>query len=155
MLTLPWPLQPGSGQYIQLIASKADASVLLSGDMTVTPGLWTRQVLATGAPAFGKYSNVALERWTFQQMLDTWSEVTGKKATYIQASMEEWTSLWGPMGTELALQFKFGEMCDPWDEKNTEGREFISAEELGIKPEEVPGCKATLQGLMAAGLIAL
>jgi len=118
--------------------------------MSVNPGIWTRQVLATGKPAFGKYANVALERWSFQEMADKWSEITGKKCVPVQVTEEVWTQLWGPAGTELAWQFKFGEITDPWAVR--EG-EFISAEELGIDSAEVVGFEGTLKGFLAAGII--
>ncbi|KAI1868555.1 uncharacterized protein JN550_006471 [Neoarthrinium moseri] len=89
------------------------------------------------------YANVALEKWTFQEMADVWSQVTGKKCSFVQCSPEDWTALWGPAGHELGLQFKFGELCDPWQETD----EHISAEELGIDVNEVVGFKGTIEGL--------
>jgi hypothetical protein len=111
--------------------------------MTVNPGIWVRQVLATGEKAYGKYANVALEKWTFQQMMDVWSEITGKQGVYMETTIDAWTKLWGPAGNELGLQFKFGEMCDPWEETE----EFISPEELGIDKNEVVGFRGTIEGL--------
>ncbi|KAI1849175.1 hypothetical protein JX266_005136 [Neoarthrinium moseri] len=117
--------------------------ILLSGDMSTNPGIWVRQALATAPKSFGKYANVALEKWTFQEMADVWSQVTGKKCSFVQCSPEDWTALWGPAGHELGLQFKFGELCDPWQETD----EHISAEELGIDVNEVVGFKGTIEGL--------
>ncbi|KAH7130090.1 hypothetical protein B0J11DRAFT_522400 [Dendryphion nanum] len=134
---------PGNGQWIQTVPAKADSKILLSGDMTVNPGIWVRQVLATGRKSHGKYANVALEKWTFQEMVDVWSEITGKKGVYVETTSEAWTKLWGPAGNELALQFKFGELCDPW----AETEEFISPEELGIDKNEVVGFRGTIEGL--------
>jgi hypothetical protein len=114
--------------------------VLLAGDMTVNPGIWVRQALATGAAAFGRYANVALERWSFQQ-------ITGKRAAVVPVSEATWTRLWGAAGTELAWQFKFGELCDPW----APGPDFISPGELGINTDEVVGFEGTIRGLASAG----
>ncbi|KAJ4403163.1 hypothetical protein N0V91_006739 [Didymella pomorum] len=134
---------PGNGQFIQTLPTKPDAIVLNSGDMTVNPGIWVRQVLATGAKAYGKYANVALEKLTFQEMIDIWSEVTGKKGVLIETTIDAWTKLWGPAGNELGLQFKFGELCDPWEVDET----FISPEELSIDRDEVVGFRGTIEGL--------
>ncbi|KAK1834591.1 NAD(P)-binding protein [Podospora conica] len=139
---------PGTGQYIQMVASDPGAKVMLAGDMSVNPGIWVRQALATGARAYGKYANVALERWSFQEMMDKWSEITGKKGAVVQVSEQDWTKFWGPAGTELAWQFKFGEMCDPW----AVGEDHISAEDLGIDAAEVVGFEGTLRPLAAAGI---
>ncbi|KAK5651926.1 hypothetical protein OQA88_11585 [Cercophora sp. LCS_1] len=134
---------PGNGQWIQTLPTKPDAKILLSGDMTVNPGVWVRQVLATGHKAYRKYANVALERWTFQQMIDVWSEITGKKGVFIETTAEAWTRLWGPAAAELSLQFKYGELCDPWEVTD----EFISPAELGIDENEVVGFRGTIEGL--------
>ena len=116
--------------------------------MTVNPGIWVRQALATGPASFGKYANVALERWSFQEMMDKWSEITGKRGLVVQVTEEAWTKLWGPAGTELAWQFKYGELCDPWEAND----DFISAEELGIDAGEVVGFEGTIRGLAEKGM---
>ncbi|KAH7091253.1 hypothetical protein FB567DRAFT_269731 [Paraphoma chrysanthemicola] len=134
---------PSNGQWVQTVPTKPTASILLSGDLTVNPGIFVRQVLKTGAAAYEKYANVALEKWTFQEMLDSWSDITGKKGVFVETTPEAWTKLWGPAGTELALQFKYGEMCDPWEERD----DFISPEDLGIDKNEVVGFKGTIEGL--------
>jgi hypothetical protein len=36
-------------------------------------------MLATGSKAHGKYANIALEKWTFQQMVHVWAEVDGEE----------------------------------------------------------------------------
>lgn len=115
--------------------------------MTVNPGIWVRQALATGPAAFGRYAKVALERWSFQQMMDKWSEITGKPGAVVRVTEEAWTRLWGPAGTELAWQFRFGELCDPWADRD----DFISPEELGIDPNEVVGFEGTIKALAGAG----
>ncbi|EAT83979.2 hypothetical protein SNOG_08811 [Parastagonospora nodorum SN15] len=77
---------PGTGQYIQTMPTNPHAKVLLSGDMTVNPGIWVRQSILSGSKAHGKYANVALEKWSFQEMVDVWSEVTGKRCVFTEIS---------------------------------------------------------------------
>lgn len=137
----------GSDKYIQTLPTRGDAKVLLSGDMTVNPGIWVRQALATGDKAYGKYTNVALEKWTFQEMVDVWCEITGKKCVFTEITREAARQLYGNAGNELALQFKFGEFCDPWEETE----EYISADELGIDRGEVVGFRGTIEGLKNQG----
>lgn len=76
-------------------------------------------------------------------MMEEWSKITGKKGLLVECSTEAYTKLWGESGLELALQFKFGEMFDPWKETG----EFISAEELGIDEAEAVGFRGTIEGL--------
>lgn len=127
--------------------TKPDAKVLVAGDMTVNPGIWVRQVLATGGKAYGRYANVALEKMTYQEMVDVWSKVTGKSCVFAELSMETAAKLYGDVGNELALQFKYGEACDPWEVTE----EFVSPGELGIDAGEVVGFRGTIEGLHAAG----
>ncbi|KAF2111378.1 hypothetical protein BDV96DRAFT_649939 [Lophiotrema nucula] len=134
---------PGNGQYVQTLATKPDATILLSGDMTVNPGIWVRHALASAPKSYTKYANVALEKRTFQSMIDEWSEITGKKGVFVETTTDAWTKLWGPAGNELGLQFEFGERCDPWEETE----EHISPEDLGIDRSEVKGFRDTIQGL--------
>src|SRR5436305_1724394 len=103
--------------------------------MTVNPGIWVRPVLANGSKTYGKYANVALEKWTFRQMVEVWGEVLGRKAVFVPTTAETWTQMWGELGTEMALQFRFGEICDPWEETE----EFLSPAGLGIDEKEVVG----------------
>lgn len=111
--------------------------------MNVNPGIWVRQSLASAPKSFGRYANVALEKWTFKRMMDVWSEITGKKGHVVQCKLEDWARVWGPAGSELASQFQFGERCDPWAETN----EHISPEELGIDTSEVVGFQGTIEGI--------
>lgn len=94
--------QPDSGAFAQIVPSNPDAKILLSGDMTVNPGIWVRQAIATAPKSYGKYANVALEKLTFRQMMNAWSDITGKKGVYLQCTPEQWTELWGPAGTEVS-----------------------------------------------------
>lgn len=102
-------MKPGTGKYVQIVPSDPDAKVLLSGDMSVNPGIWVRQSIASGSKSFGKYANVALEKWTFRQMMDEWCRITGHKGEYIPCKPEQWTELWGPAGTEVS--FSPSETC--------------------------------------------
>lgn len=120
---------------------------MVAGDMTVNPGIWVRQIIASGDKAYGKYANVALEKLTFQEMVDIWSDVTGKKCVFTEITTDAATKLFGDAGSELAMQFKFGEECDPW----VVTEEHISPSELGIHGNEVVGCRGTLEGLKKMG----
>lgn len=125
--------------------TKADAKILVAGDMAVNPGIWVRQILETGEKAFGKMANVGLELWSWQKMLDEWSSVTGKRSALVECSAENFVKLWGEAGGELAQQLKLGELCNPWEET----KDNITAEELGIGANEVVGFRGTIEGLKA------
>lgn len=129
-----------------------DIKVLLAGDVSVNTGIWVRQVLAAGRRAqHGRVANVALERWTFQQMMDEWSRITGKPGVFVQCTGEAYERMWGPVGAELALQFRLGELCDPWAKTALTG-EFLTPRELGIDEKEVVGFTDTIGKLHAMGM---
>ncbi|KAL1837787.1 hypothetical protein VTJ49DRAFT_3397 [Mycothermus thermophilus] len=144
---------PETGSHIQTLPMDPDSKILVAGDMTVNPGIWVRQILATAPAAEGKYTRIALERLSFREMMDGWSAATGRKGVIRQVSEEEWTRMWGVAGTELAWQFRFGEMCDPWAKREGDGKEFVGPEELGIDPKEVVGFEETVRGLVRKGLV--
>lgn len=79
--------------------------------MSVNPGIWVRQALATGPKSFGKYANVALEKWTFQEMMDEWCRITGKKGEYVPCTAQQWTNMWGPAGTEVSCAIRRLRSC--------------------------------------------
>jgi len=147
MFTFPF-LKPiefpvGSGTYIHLMPSPADSKILMAGDMTVNPGLWVRQILATGSATFGKYVNVALEKYTFQQAIQEWAEVMGKRGIYVPCTREKFTELWGVAGCEFALQLEFGTICDPW--VVVEGKHLDPVKDLGIRKDEVVGFRGVME----------
>jgi hypothetical protein len=115
--------------------------------MSINPGIWVRQILSTGDAAYGKYANVALEKMTFEEMANIWSEITGKKCVYTEITAEAATKLYGLVGKELSMQFKFGEACDPWEVTES----HISPEDLGIDVDEVVGFRGTIEGFHKLG----
>ncbi|KAF2471148.1 NAD(P)-binding protein [Lindgomyces ingoldianus] len=135
---------PGAyGKWIQMLPTPAESTIPVSGDMIVTPGIWVRQILALPEKTLGKYSIVAPEILSFGEMMKIWSEVTGRPGVYVQCSKEAYEEIWGLPGNEMAMQLKFGEEITDW----MANFDWVNMEELGIKKEEVPGCKMALEGL--------
>ena len=127
------------------------ARIASAGDMQVTPGIWVKAILENPSKSQGKYALLSTETLSFAEYLETWSQVTGKRSSYVECSVDDWVKVWGPPGQELALQFQWGETVkDWWDEFIPEPR--VSAEELGISMEGI-GTKAALEKLKAQGLL--
>ena len=124
------------------------ATIIVSGDMDVTPGVWVRQILAFPDKTKGRYASVAPETLTFAEVLEIWSEVYDRESVYVQTTVQEYGSMWGPGGLELASQLVFGEHVPDW----TTPYDHVSMEELDIKPEEAPGLRATLEGFKARNM---
>lgn len=135
--------KPITQQYMQLMPFAPHARHLVSGDMNINPGLWVRGILSSGTKAHGKYANVALEKLSFQEMLDIWAEVTGRKAMYVQATAETFVNLWGVAGRVMGQQNVLVESVDPWEETE----KHISYADLGIKREDIVGYRGALEGM--------
>jgi len=112
--------------------------------MTVTPGIWVRQILANHPKILSKYASVAPENMTFGEILQVWSEVTGREAVYFEVSKKQYEELWGIIGNELARKLEFGEVVSDWTA--AQGDEFLSMEDLGISEQGI-GCKPALERL--------
>lgn len=115
--------------------------------MTVTPGVWVRQILANPSVSKGRYAHVAPETLSFGEILKVWSEVTGRPAEYIETTKESYAQLWGPPGKEFVDQLTFGEAVEPgvWDKEY----KVLTPEQLGITKEELEGMgvRKALEGL--------
>lgn len=115
----------------------------LTGDINVTPGIWVRQILANPEKSLGKYAAVFTEVKTFQEMMDDWMAVTGKRGVIVPVSNEVCIELWGPFGLDVARQLRFGEIHPDWTISVKD--RFVGPEELGIKLEERLGHKHALE----------
>lgn len=128
---------------MQIVSTAPTTAIPVTGDMTVNPGIWVRQILANPDKSKGKYTTVATETVTLGDMLNIWSEVTGRQGIYIQCSRKDYENLWGVAGDEITDQWDWAQIVSDW----TAHVDYVSKEELGIKPEETPGLKATLESL--------
>ena len=116
----------------------------------VTPGIWVSAILSQPKKSQGKYAAVAPETLSFEEHLRIWSEVTGKRATFVQCSFDEFVGIFGPAGEEYALQLKWGEIVTDWS-SGVEGG-FVGAQELGISPKGI-GHRDALEKLKGMGLM--
>ena len=133
----PIPMHPISGgKYILLIPTAASTKISTTGDMTVNPGIFVRQILANPQVSKGKYSQVSTHITDFGEQAANVSKVIGKEVVLTEVSLDTYEKIWGPAGKELGMQLKFNEEVWDW-EKGIWGDKFVGAEALGIKPGEL------------------
>jgi hypothetical protein len=134
--------QPGSwGKWIQVLPTSPDAVIPVSGDINITPGVWTRQIIAKPELTKTKYVDIGPETLSFGEMLKLYGEVTGRQTAFVQSSVDDYVNVWGIPGKEMADQLVFGEQFkEGWGSATS-----ISKEDLGIKDDEWPGFKQTLE----------
>ena len=138
--------QPGSyGAHITLQPVPASTHIYYSGDVDTNIGVFASAILAKpqiSTPA--KYAFVYTEQGPYSDYYQAWSEVTGKRVTFVQVGQEQYESVWGKeFGEELAVMFKSFEPESDWGRPY--GGDVVTAQDLGIKREELLGLKETLK----------
>jgi hypothetical protein len=83
---------------------------------------------------------------TMGNLLEYWSEITGKETEYVQISLEEYDRLWPMWGMEVGRELR----C--WSEfgaKSWGSEKWIGREELGLGPELI-GLREALVALVGS-----
>ncbi|RSM15473.1 hypothetical protein CDV31_004909 [Fusarium ambrosium] len=121
-------LKPGSGNYAFVAPSSPSALFALAGDMETNCGIVVEGILNAGSKAFGKIAICITDYIQFKDVVTEFTKVTGKSAVYLEISDDDIAKIWGPFGSELASQLRWGEHYSEWASFSP-GR-VISLEEL-------------------------
>lgn len=89
-----------------------------------------------------KYAFAYTNAMPFKDILATWSEVAGKRATYLQCSPAEYESMWGAYGKELGLLFAAIEAQSDWTVAHKP--DVVIAKDLEIPDDDLVDLKAAL-----------
>ncbi|KAF2002445.1 NAD(P)-binding protein [Amniculicola lignicola CBS 123094] len=128
----PFEVPNSYGKYMQMVPTPATTRINVTGEMSTNPGIWVRQILAKPELTKGRYADCATDNLSFGEMVDQWSEVSGKQGVYVECSAEDFENIYGIGGKEFADQLKFNEVSTNWDESF----DVLTMEELGISKEE-------------------
>jgi NmrA-like family len=137
-------MQKSSGKYVWLQPTAATTPILTLGDQTANVGPFAlaiaRQPNLT-LPA--KYVLASTELLTAGDLLTIWADVTGKKAEYVEISLEDFDRLWPQWGQEMGIMLKFWEEAGDksW---SVEGEKLLTKEDLGIDATKLVGIKEAL-----------
>ncbi|KAI9708153.1 MAG: hypothetical protein M1820_004107 [Bogoriella megaspora] len=151
-LIKPFEVPNSGGSYIWTQPTPATALLPITGSVGHNLGVFVHAILSNPKLTLGgKYLNVKTEVLSFQQILDIWSEVSGKNAVYAELGVDEFIKLWGPFGKEMAMQYKFGEVAKgDWEVLAREKGLLLTPEEVGIKQGDLKGTKETFQEMKGA-----
>ena len=139
--------QAPSAKYIWIQPSTAEALIPMAGDVSVNIGVYACAILANPEITLpAKYTLIQTETVSHEGVVKTWSEVTGKKAEYVQTSMSVFAKLFGNMGRELAHQCMWFEDVQGWGALRMG---LLTAKDLGIDEDELVGLKECLGRLQA------
>lgn len=116
----------------------------VAGDVLHNTGVMVEAILDAGQKAYGKVAIEVTEYMTFAEMTKLWEKTTGKHASFLEVSDEEYKAEWGPAGEELASQLRWSEKHPYWD-KCAPG-EVIGLDELGVKNKLI-GAESVLKSL--------
>lgn len=115
--------------------SSPSALFALAGDMETNCGIVVEGILNAGSKAFGKIAICVTDYVPFKDVVTEFTRVTGKSAVYLEISDDDIAKVWGPFGSELASQLRWGEHYSEWASFSP-GR-VISLEELNVSDKLV------------------
>ena len=146
VITLIRTPQPGSqGSHIWLQPTAPSTNIFYAGDTETNTGVFVSAILAhPGVSTPAKVAFVFTEQGPYKEYLQAWIEVTGRRATYLQVSQQDYEGVWGKeFGEEMALGLNISEVESDW--RAAHKADVVTAEELGIGRGELVGLRETLE----------
>jgi hypothetical protein len=117
----------------------------MAGNVRKNVGIFVKAIIARPEVSLpGKVVQVAMGYMTYPELLATWSKVTGKKATYVHCTREEFEGLYPATGLELALQYVFLENMGSATSSDVDP-DVVDGIELGIQQHQLVGVEETLR----------
>ncbi len=95
------------------------------------------------------------ETLTAQQLLQLWSEATGKQAEYLEVAPEDYERLWPHGGKEMSMMLRFWEEAGglSWTGDGLlTGEKLLAKEHLGIRKSDLVGVKEAFQNIDWSGI---
>jgi len=123
-------MQETSGKYVWLQPTPPTTQIISIGDQTSNVGPFALAIVKKPELTLpGKFVCAATDTLTQGEVLDTWSQVTGKKSEYVEISLEDFDRLWPMWGHEMGVMLKFWE---EFKEKSWSGEDLLTKEDLGM-----------------------
>lgn len=122
----------------------------MAGNVRKNVGIFVEAIIANPEVSLpGKVVQVAIGYMTYPELLATWSKATGKKATYIHCTREEFEGLYPVTGLELALQYVFLENVGLATPSGVDP-DIVEATDLGVQQHQLVGVEETLRELSSS-----
>jgi len=138
--------QPNSGgAHVYIQPSPSTLPIPFAGDVENNAGHFVKAILAkpeVSLPA--KYAFLYTSQGTFQDYLQAWINVTGRRTTFVSTTLEKYEEIWGPYGTEIGLMLKACESTSDWASAYKSG-EVVNAKDLGIAEGTLVDLQAALE----------
>jgi hypothetical protein len=115
-----------------------------AGDVENNAGLFVKAILANPEVSLpAKYAFLYTSQGTFQDYLQAWINVTGRRTTFVTTSLEKYEQMWGPYGTEIGLMLKACEGVSDWAEAYKS--DVVTAKDLKIPEGTLVDLQAALE----------
>ena len=119
----------------------ADVPLYTIGDAKENIGKFALAALAQPEVSLpGRCIHAAVEETSNAKLLAAWSEATGRKATYVQTTLESYDALWPGWGMVEGLMYQFYDECRglPW---MSTGEKMVMPADLGLDVKEMAGVR--------------
>ena len=130
------------GTHIWLIPTSCKTVLPSSGDVRVNVGITAKAVLEQPEKTLGRYTSAVADFPTHEEVVQYWSEVTGKPAAFMHVSGDDYVKAFGPPAEEIYANLQAFEENPKWSFDNNP----LTAKDLGIEKLLV-GTKATMESL--------
>lgn len=107
------------------------AKLPVSGEVETNCGIIVEAILKTGAPTFKKIAICVTDYRSYDEVAEQYTKTTGESATFVPVSDETYGKMFGPIGTEVATQMRWGEKYHDWHAIYPE--RVLSMKELGVE----------------------
>ncbi|KAI9770840.1 MAG: hypothetical protein M1839_003035 [Geoglossum umbratile] len=140
-----------SGKHILLQPTAPTVPIISMGDTKANTGVFVRAILNQPELTLSKFVFAYAETLTVGQLLETWSDVTGKPSVFVQTSLEDFDRVWPVWGLEMGVMMKFWE---EYGENAWSGEEIVRKGDLGIKDDELVGSKEAISRIDFTNIMA-
>ncbi|KAJ0119898.1 HSCARG dehydrogenase [Diaporthe amygdali] len=129
----------GANIRLLVLPISADSLIPFAGDAPFNVGQFVKAIFAQPEKTIGRYVNATAELTSIQEYaktLETALKSQGKeiKVNFLECSLSDFEQLWGALGTEIGLMFKyFNDHGDGNYETDPHTYQYMTAKDLGIE----------------------
>ncbi|KAJ9492721.1 hypothetical protein VN97_g505 [Penicillium thymicola] len=98
-----------NGKYVQLFPVSEDTPITTVGDPKVNTGIYALAIFSQSQLTIGRIVLAQSETRTTREIINLWSQMSGKPAEYVQVLLNYYDNLWPKWGREIGLVLQFWE----------------------------------------------
>jgi len=118
------------GKYVQLFPVSDDTPITTVGDPKVNTGIYALAIFNQPQLTIGRIVLAQSETRTTREIINLWSQISGKPADYVQVPLDHYDNLWPKWGREIGLMLQFWETAR--EKSWTADEPVLTKEDLNI-----------------------